>query len=1029
MKRAFKLRNILGYGRKWQIIAVVLMATLLTAPLLADCPNGQSCVVGIGSEQFTVTGPCVYADFSKTLQGCTVTHDQICISACDNPYPPLAPPPPPTTVCTGGVNGIYCTSPVNTVQDLRALNAVQPLEQEARKHIASLRGVPDDTLNAYWSRGEIRAYMYLRLLQMAYATSPLSAQDQATSDYYTAAINSRRTEVATNALTLYNSWRSNPCQFLVPGANPRSYLDDQATVDICRIQNTVLTCLLGCDPPLPSSQQFTAWAVSARLQKDITTWGAQLEAVHYLNLSLAEAQATAALEYDLSFGGVAEGVAYLTAKHSQIANLPTAQVTPDDTALQGLWLGALHEFGSGELRDTVVNSVAQVFQSGIAGGSEATLAQTFDVQTIFSESDAALVESTSGVIAESWDTFVGPAITALAVIAYEAWQSVETVLVPDQLQKAINDASGRTLNYYAQNADLRGLILEEFLRSTAPDFIVARLGDTAFGTAPSAGPVSSSDPWFIKNNSGIPSSSFRYTDWANTLTRVSVANGWLVSASDGHSYALRYSPSLSYLTQNSTQNVEQWRAWIDGTSFLAEREAVQVGTGHVEGAANTCPSNITGSGTPINLGNICVAIAHSGSFLIKKNDVIVMDGQVRKAAGDEFLNGGTSYVQTTEPFADPAPPDGTLSVLVQPDGNCNLSSVLGARIAGPDCTSGTSITTDQGSVTIVTLVAPTLSVTGGTFVYNGQMEAATGSAYGAGGPSDIQTPGVTFSYAGISPTYYAATATAPTDAGTYQVTGSFLGNASYKSGSATATLTITQATATIMFNAGSLNQVYDGNVKTVGTTTNPAGLSTVQLSFTGTPLNAGNYPVVATLSNLDYLGSASGTLVISKANPTVSFTGAPASAALGTKFSVSATTNATAIASITAAGACSIAANNVTMISNMGTCQLNAAWATDTNYLAASATQVTATPGSQIVSLLTTISSFSLSPQGPAKSFYAQLQQVSIDLQGTGNGMACSDLASFISHVQAQAGKHLTAVQAQQMLAGAAQIRNTLGCS
>jgi hypothetical protein len=280
-----------------------------------------------------------------------------------------------------------------------------------------------------------------------------------------------------------------------------------------------------------------------------------------------------------------------------------------------------------------------------------------------------------------------------------------------------------------------------------------------------------------------------------------------------------------------------------------------------------------------------------------------------------------------------------------------------------------------------------VSVTGGTFVFNGNQEVATGFAYGAGGPGDILSPGVTFSYVGISPTTsYPATATAPTDAGTYQVTASFAGNAIYKPASATATLTITKATATITFDAGTLSQVYHGNVKTVATTTNPAGLSNVQLSFTGTPLNAGSYPVVATLSNPNYQGSSTDTLIISKAKPTVTFTGAPANAANGTKFVVSATTNATTIAKITATGACSITANTVTMISNSGTCQLNATWATDTNYLAASATQQTATPGAQIASLITMISSFSLSPGGSTTSFTTQLQQVSIDLQGTGNG-------------------------------------------
>ena len=83
------------------------------------------------------------------------------------------------------------------------------------------------------------------------------------------------------------------------------------------------------------------------------------------------------------------------------------------------------------------------------------------------------------------------------------------------------------------------------------------------------------------------------------------------------------------------------------------------------------------------------------------------------------------------------------------------------------------------------------------------------------------------------------------------------------------------------------------------------------------------------------------TYVVNKAVPTVSFTGAPASAGYQSIFAVSATTNATSPAVITAAGACSISGNNVTMTSGTGTCTLLANWAADNNYLDASASQTT----------------------------------------------------------------------------------------
>jgi hypothetical protein len=79
---------------------------------------------------------------------------------------------------------------------------------------------------------------------------------------------------------------------------------------------------------------------------------------------------------------------------------------------------------------------------------------------------------------------------------------------------------------------------------------------------------------------------------------------------------------------------------------------------------------------------------------------------------------------------------------------------------------------------------------------------------------------------------------------------------------------IAKATATINFDAGTLAQIYNGALKTVATTTAPAFLP-VKLSFTGTPQNAGSYPVTATIDDLKYQGTASDTLVLGKASSTV----------------------------------------------------------------------------------------------------------------------------------------------------------------
>jgi len=97
---------------------------------------------------------------------------------------------------------------------------------------------------------------------------------------------------------------------------------------------------------------------------------------------------------------------------------------------------------------------------------------------------------------------------------------------------------------------------------------------------------------------------------------------------------------------------------------------------------------------------------------------------------------------------------------------------------------------------------PTVSVTGGTFTFNGSPQGATGFAYGVGGLGDVLSPPVTFSYIGAGTSSYGPTATPPTGAGTYQVTASFAGNPNYTSASNTTTLTILGAPP-VLTSAGS----------------------------------------------------------------------------------------------------------------------------------------------------------------------------------------------------------------------------------
>ena len=86
-----------------------------------------------------------------------------------------------------------------------------------------------------------------------------------------------------------------------------------------------------------------------------------------------------------------------------------------------------------------------------------------------------------------------------------------------------------------------------------------------------------------------------------------------------------------------------------------------------------------------------------------------------------------------------------------------------------------------------------------------------------------------------------------------------------------ATLTVNKATATVTL--GSLSATYSGAAHSATATTAPAGLA-VTFTYAGSttaPTNAGSYAVVGTISDANYQGSASGTLVIAKAVPVITW--------------------------------------------------------------------------------------------------------------------------------------------------------------
>ena len=131
----------------------------------------------------------------------------------------------------------------------------------------------------------------------------------------------------------------------------------------------------------------------------------------------------------------------------------------------------------------------------------------------------------------------------------------------------------------------------------------------------------------------------------------------------------------------------------------------------------------------------------------------------------------------------------------------------------------------------------------------------------------VGTAEVTYSYVGFCSTSYPASATKPTSAGTYSVTATVAADSNHSSASSSATdFTIGLATATVTLS--NLNQTYDGTPKSVTVTTVPDGLA-VEVTYDPTPPMAlGSYAVVATVTDPNYAGTASGTLVITPASVT-----------------------------------------------------------------------------------------------------------------------------------------------------------------
>ena len=122
----------------------------------------------------------------------------------------------------------------------------------------------------------------------------------------------------------------------------------------------------------------------------------------------------------------------------------------------------------------------------------------------------------------------------------------------------------------------------------------------------------------------------------------------------------------------------------------------------------------------------------------------------------------------------------------------------------------------------------------------------------------------------------AALTTSVLTAGTHTVAAIFTGSPNFAASSSTTLAggqVVDKAAAGITLTG--LAQTYDGNPKPIGANTTPPGLLVI-FSYNSSPTppaDAGSYPVSGVISDTNYSGSASGTLVISKAAAGITLTG------------------------------------------------------------------------------------------------------------------------------------------------------------
>jgi hypothetical protein len=299
------------------------------------------------------------------------------------------------------------------------------------------------------------------------------------------------------------------------------------------------------------------------------------------------------------------------------------------------------------------------------------------------------------------------------------------------------------------------------------------------------------------------------------------------------------------------------------------------------------------------------------------------------AATLSLANLNSTYDGSPKSASATTTPAGLAGVSITYDGSATAPTSAGsyavvASLNNPDYqapnATGTLVIAMAGSTTTVTCPA---SVT-----YTGSAQTpCTATVTGVGGLS--QSVAVTYAN--------------NINAGTATASATFAGDANHSGSSDSKTFTIAAAGSTTTLSCpASVTYTGAAQMPCTATVTGAGGLSqSPTVSYTNN-ISAGTASASANFAgDANHTGSGnSKTFTINKANPTTTFTGAPASAPYQGAFTVVSTTNSTATPTYSSSGgACSNAGTLYAMTSGTGTCTSTVTWPAGNNDNGATRTQ------------------------------------------------------------------------------------------